>query len=312
MSLPEDLTSIGSHAFFGCSSLTDITLPEPLTTIGDSAFNGCSSLSDLVIPAQVTSIGEDAFANCTGFTVLSIPSTVESVGDYVASGCTCDLYVYPPKTAHSDPLRDGGSNPLQGFCGYVIIPDDAEMIPEGFGCDYRAKGYKGKFASEDGHCLIYDGTLIDYTRANGSSSYQTPKGIKRIGSQAFGGVYMSLQLSNLRISEGVEEIASEAFGFHFNDFEVVELPASLKKISPMAFCDCAHIRYICCQAKTPPALESYFSFTSNELNTIYVPKESLELYQNAEGWKTYIKKLVGVEWKDEDDSPLFSDEMWPY
>lgn len=310
--LPNQISTIGNNAFSGCTSLTNISLPDQLVTIGENAFSNCTSLADVSIPASVTEIGNGAFTNCTAFTVLSIPSSVEKVGDYVASGCTCDFYVYPPKNATSDPLRGGGSNPVQGFRGYVIVPDDASFIPEGFGCDYNAKGYKGKYASEDNHCLIYNETLIDYTRGEGGSSYLTPKGIKRIGRYAFSGAYMQRVLSNLRISEGVEEIASEAFGFHYNDFEVIELPASLKTISSYAFADCAHIQYICCQAKTPPVMDNYFKFTTNRLKTIFVPEESVELYKEAMGWKTYGNRLYGVNWKDEDYSPVFSDDMWPY
>lgn len=312
ISLPDALSEIGDKAFYECTALTELTLPAQLSSIGESAFCNCTSLTGISIPGCVVEIGDFAFANCTGFTTLSIPASVEKVGDYVASGCTCDFYVYPPQTATCDPLRGGGSNPVQGFRGYVIVPDDATFIPEEFGCDCMARGYKGKYASEDNHCLIYNETLIDYARGDGGSSYLTPKGIKRIGRNAFSGTYMVRVLSNLRISEGVEEIAYEALGFHMNDFEAIELPASLKKIDPYAFSDCAHLQYICCQAQTPPLLESSFRFASNALKTIYVPEESVAVYQEAEGWNAYGSKIKGATWEDEHDSPLFSDEMWPY
>ena len=37
-------TSIGDHAFYGCSSLTSVTIGEGVTSIGNSAFYGCYSL----------------------------------------------------------------------------------------------------------------------------------------------------------------------------------------------------------------------------------------------------------------------------
>lgn len=312
ISLPDELSVIGDDAFYKCTALAELTLPDQLSLIGESAFYNCTSLTAISIPGSVVEIGDFAFANCKSFTTLSIPASVEKVGDYVASGCTCDFYVYPPQNATCDPLRGGGSNPVQGFCGYVIVPDDATFIPEEFGCDCMAKGYKGKYASEDNHCLIYNGTLIDYARGDGGSSYMTPKGIKRIGREAFSGTYMVLVLSNLRISEGVEEISYNALGFHLNDFNVIELPASLKKIDANAFLDCAHLQYICCQAQTPPALERSFKFATNVLKTIYVPEESVAKYQQAEGWNVYGNRIKGATWKDEHDSPIFSDEMWPY
>lgn len=122
-------------------------------------------------------------------------------------------------------------------------------------------------------------------------------------------------LTNLRLSEGVEEIAEDGFGFHFNDFKVIELPSTLKSIGADAFADCQHIRYICCQALTPPLMEGTAGFqTSNmqTLETIFVPAQSEELYRNAGGWSIFAGKIHGTTWPDTDFSPVFSDDMWPY
>ena len=44
VTIPNGVTGIGDHSFYGCGSLTSVTIPKSVTTIGNSSFANCNSL----------------------------------------------------------------------------------------------------------------------------------------------------------------------------------------------------------------------------------------------------------------------------
>ena len=166
----KSVTSIGSSAFYDCTSLTEITIPDSVTSIGWRAFSYCTSLTEITIPDSVTSIGECAFYDCTSLknvyisdinawfeidfddldsnpmcnganlycngelvTEVAIPDSMESIGSYVFSYCTSLTKITIP-----DSVTSIGQ---YAFCGCtslteITIPDSVTSIGEGvfFGC----------------------------------------------------------------------------------------------------------------------------------------------------------------------------------
>ena len=99
LSLPEDITSIGSFAFYGCRSLTSLSLPEGITSIWNYTFYDCCRLANFSLPNSIASIGDCAFYGCRGLTSLSFPRGITSIAQaafYDCSGLT-SIYVYAEK-----------------------------------------------------------------------------------------------------------------------------------------------------------------------------------------------------------------------
>ena len=115
--IPNSVTSIGSYAFSGCSSLTSVVIGDNITSIGDYAFGGCSKLTynvkdglkylgnstnpylyladtestditNAIIDGSCKIVGSYAFRACSSLTSITIPNSVKSIGDSAFSGCS--------------------------------------------------------------------------------------------------------------------------------------------------------------------------------------------------------------------------------
>ena len=272
ITIPDSVTEIGGYAFSGCSSLTSITIPDSVTTIGDWVFRNCSSLSkfngkyasgdgrcliidgtlnsfapagltEYVIPDSVTSIGEYAFYNCSSLRSVTIPNSVTTIGQSAFQGC---------------------SNLTS-----VTIPDSVTSIGNSafYNCS-SLQEFKGKFASDNGRCLIVNGKLNAFAPA-GLTKYTIPDSVTSIGYYAFAGCS---SLTSVTIPDSVTYIAYKAFG------------------------DCISLTTVYCKATTPPAFGASAVFDDNLIDgKIYVPMGSVEAYKSASGWSKYASAIVGYD-----------------
>jgi hypothetical protein len=102
LDIPDSVTEIKAYAFEN-GSFTSLTLPSTITSIGTSAFSGCTSLlgevSDkfnnegesgtknvLIIPNSVTTISTSAFQNCTALENLWLGNSVGNISATAFAG----------------------------------------------------------------------------------------------------------------------------------------------------------------------------------------------------------------------------------
>ena len=123
--LGSGVTSISSHAFWSCYSLTSITIPDGVTSIGESAFNACYSLSSITIPNSVTSIGESAFDKCYSLSSITIPDGVTSIGKSAFYECYSLSSIIIPDGVTS--IGNGAFYECYSLSS-IIIPDGVTSI----------------------------------------------------------------------------------------------------------------------------------------------------------------------------------------
>lgn len=120
--LPDTVTAIPDHAFYGCRSLESIRIPDGVTAIGSGAFARCDNLKDINLPDGVTSIGNYAFYGCFELKEIQIPEATEEIGEGAFLGCRNLEKVIMPERLEN---RLGG----KVFCGCASLSEI--VIPEG-------------------------------------------------------------------------------------------------------------------------------------------------------------------------------------
>lgn len=97
----DDVTSIGTYAFYNCTNLTGVDIPDSVTSIDEDAFRRCSSLTSVTIPDSVTNIGTSVFNECSGLTSVTIGSGVTSISDYAFQYCSSLTSITIPNSVTS-------------------------------------------------------------------------------------------------------------------------------------------------------------------------------------------------------------------
>ncbi len=87
ITLPSAITEIPESMCHGCTSLKKVEL-DGIAVIGKRAFYGCSTIRNVTIAQTVTSIGDEAFATCTDMRSVKFTNNVEDVGSGIFEGCT--------------------------------------------------------------------------------------------------------------------------------------------------------------------------------------------------------------------------------
>ena len=263
--IPSSVTSIGEGAFVYCLYLTSITIPSSVTSIGDNTFYYCIGLTSINLPSSMTSIGEEAFWRCQALTSINLPSSLTSIGDQAFEDCSSLTSITIPSSVTS--IGNSAFYGCQALTS-INIPSSVTSIGE------RAFRFSSglitvdtnnpNYSSVDGVLFNKNQTTLIYCPTSKTGRYTIPSSVTSIRFFAF---------SNCK---GLTSIS---------------IPFSVTSIEDDAFYACENLKSIYAYPTTPVDLiDSDYAFYGVDKTTctLYVPKNSLDLYKTADQWQDFV------------------------
>ena len=192
-SIPDNVKSITSYAFYGCLKLEEIVIPSKVSSIGKCAFS-LSGLKSVNLPSSLTTLSDYTFCACSSLTTVTIPSSLTTINDGVFQGCT-GLTTITVKggssfRTYSGVLFDYGMSEL------ILYPAgnsrEEYIIPNGVESIRKYSFEKSKYLKS----VVIPETLTSI--GNYAFSYAKLKRIKYLGTQT---ISTSDALSNVDLTD---------------------------------------------------------------------------------------------------------------
>ena len=300
-------------------NIANVILPEGLTNVAYYAFVNCYNIRRIDIPSSVSNINIDAFVCCWGLTHINVDTEnlyYSSIDGVVFDKQNSTIILYPP-----------------GKEGVYTIPDNTAVIGESAfeGCNKLTSidipnsvieiQSAAFFACDGLSNVIIPNSVVSigdaaFSHCRNLISIELPNSVTSIGNEVFRScnslqspVYNAHIFARLPmdfngryiIPDGVNSIAGGAF-YECTNLTSVIIPRSVESLGSSVFVHCSGLTEIYNYALSPQSI-----YTSADLNgvninecVLYVPAESIELYQSAFCWRNF-KYILPISDAEEEE-----------
>jgi len=237
--------------------ITTVIIEEGVTSIGSGAFSGCTSLTNITIPDSVTSIGSGAFSNCTSLTNVNITD--------IAAWCNIS-FVYD---IGSLDFREYTSNPfyyaenlyLNGkLVTNLIIPNGVTSI--GSTAFHNFESITSVTIPDSVTSIGYDA----FSDCTSLTSVTIGNGVTSIGSSAFSNC---TSLESITIPDSVTSKISSAFS-NCTSLTSVTIGNGVTSIGSSAFSNCTNLTSVIIPDSVT-SIDSYAFNRCTSLTSITIP-----------------------------------------
>ena len=236
VSMPKSLQRICRGSFLLCSFIIVDQLPQNLTTIGDYAFYGCEggamgyrNGNNLIVSDSVESIGRSAFyLSCVQG--LTISGSCKSIGDYAFFGCP-----YLGKPVTNEEIDQETGNVIPTVTNHpVILEEGIEYIGSRafYGCAGLEEISIPDSVTEMGIRTFYQCTAL--------KKVELGAGLTSIPDFAF---YECAALTDIVVPDSCTRIGKSAF-YNCTALETVKFGRNLAEIDQYAFRGCTALTQV--------------------------------------------------------------------
>lgn len=289
INIPNTITQIKQYAF-SSSGINNIIIPSSVVSIGSKAFDGCYSLTQLTIENSNETLEFEAGGNSYYYEFENCPLSEVYIGRNIAYSSVSPFFRMSSieKVLFGNGITTLNSKLFLG-CGnikYIRIPQNITSIETGVfsGCSSLKV-----VEFEDGDNPISFISSTNSPQFDGCSIDSVYLGRNISGEARW--VFLRAFVSSVMVGEYVEAIPFSLFSGR--GVQYVYLSKNIQNIQEYSFAYNS-IKDVYCYAEIVPSTNSSAFENSNiEYATLHVPAKSVNAYKTAKPWKNF-KNIVKI------------------